>query len=348
MGKKVFINNMDVVHKAGNGLVTAAFPDTCMSPPSPPAGPVPIPYPDTSKSGDLQKGTKSVKVGNKPVGTKDSYYKSSPLGNEAATRSFGASILTHGVTGKSYFAASSFDVKFEDVLAVRHLDLATCNHSSYPGGTPPFPNLSEMQQLALDRIKLNQCPCCGSEGCAAAFQPGDEPLSRSEALRLDNNPSRKEGLKLMKSVKKTQCTCSGEVFSKPPCDVWRAPDTTRHTNIESQWDAGRTDYRQWYERTYQTTLKTSSDFMAVFRGMESPATLRSMDEVMKQSRAQRANSPFAKQYAKMKRESDGLERINHLTPKEYGGCPTNPNNLQPQQTLCLACQEIDDLQTATW
>ena len=65
MGKKVYANGMEIAHKAGGNKVIAAFPDVCMSPPSPPAGPVPLPYPNTSNSGDLQSGSSSVKIGGK-------------------------------------------------------------------------------------------------------------------------------------------------------------------------------------------------------------------------------------------------------------------------------------------
>ena len=64
----------------------AAFPDVCLSPPSPPAGPVPVPYPNTSFSKDMQNGSKTVMIKGKEVMLKDqSFYKTSPLGDEAAT-----------------------------------------------------------------------------------------------------------------------------------------------------------------------------------------------------------------------------------------------------------------------
>lgn len=66
MGKKVFANGMEIAHKAGSNKVIAAFPDVCMSPPSPPAGPVPLPYPDTSMAGDLEQGSKEVEIGGQP------------------------------------------------------------------------------------------------------------------------------------------------------------------------------------------------------------------------------------------------------------------------------------------
>ena len=45
MGAEVYANGNAIACKAGDGKVIAAFPDVCMSPPSPPAGPIPVPYP---------------------------------------------------------------------------------------------------------------------------------------------------------------------------------------------------------------------------------------------------------------------------------------------------------------
>ena len=67
MGHEVYANNNEIAGKAGTGKVVAAFPDVCLSPPSPPAGPIPVPYPDTSFSSDLKEGTRSVKLGGKPA-----------------------------------------------------------------------------------------------------------------------------------------------------------------------------------------------------------------------------------------------------------------------------------------
>ena len=92
MGDEVYANGNAIACKTGDGKVIAAFPDVCLSPPSPPAGPIPVPYPDTSFSKDMKNGSKTVKIGGKEVMLKDaSFYNTSPLGNEAATRSFGIS-----------------------------------------------------------------------------------------------------------------------------------------------------------------------------------------------------------------------------------------------------------------
>lgn len=133
MGKKVFANGMEIAHKSGDGKVIAAFPDVCLSPPPPPAGPVPIPYPNTSFAKDLKAGTTTVKIGGKPLALKgQSYYATSPLGNEAATRNFGGAVITHTISGKTYFQASSMDVIAEGKRVCRHLDLTGSNCGSEP------------------------------------------------------------------------------------------------------------------------------------------------------------------------------------------------------------------------
>src|SRR6266498_354634 len=187
MSSEVFANGNAVACKAGDGKVIAAFPDVCLSPPSPPAGPVPVPYPDTSFSKDMQNGSKTVKINGKEVMLKDkSFYKTSPLGDETATRSFGANVITHVITGKTYFVAWSMDVKFEGQNVDRHLDLTTSNHASYPGGTGP---MSDMEKLALARIAADKCPCCGEdmhEGQKGAYAANeDEWYGLDEGELLD-------------------------------------------------------------------------------------------------------------------------------------------------------------------
>src|SRR5215471_9724324 len=138
MGKKVFANGMEVAHKAGNNIVTAAFPDVCLSPPSPPAGPVPIPYPNTGMASDTESGSKTVQISSQEVMLKDSSDFKQSTGDEAATKSQGMNVVTHQIQGKCYFTSWSMDVKIEGENAVRHLDMMTHNHASGPGGTPPW------------------------------------------------------------------------------------------------------------------------------------------------------------------------------------------------------------------
>ena|SRR2546426_2409541 len=131
MSNEVFANGNAIACKGGDSKVIAAFPDVCLSPPSPPAGPIPVPYPNTSFSKDMKDGSRTVKIDGQEVMLKDqSFYKTSPLGDEAATRTFGAGVVSHVITGKTYYVAWSMDVKFEGLNVDRHLDLTTSNHAS--------------------------------------------------------------------------------------------------------------------------------------------------------------------------------------------------------------------------
>jgi hypothetical protein len=320
MSNNVYANGNAIACKAGDGKVIAAFPDVCLSPPSPPAGPIPVPYPNTSFSKDMQEGSKTVQISGKEVMLKDqSYFKTSPLGDEAATRSFGGSVVTHVITGTTYFAAWSMDVKFEGENVDRHLDLTTSNHASYPGGTPPFP---DAENLALKRIAEGKCPCCGkalhnrTPGTPGSPSPAAVDWYKSDqAMNMEewylNNIPRKfpnpaaqatktaELKQLLADAKaRAGCTCKSKktkLLPEAPCDVFfDNPDPAirkaRHQHIEDSW------------KNYKRTST----------------------------------------YAKRKGIDKGTNRkVNHLTPKAAGGCPTGNKNLQPDKQLCGACQAID-------
>jgi len=90
MTKNVFAGTWEIAAENGMNKSIARFPDVCMSPPSPPAGPIPIPYPDTSFSNNLKSGSSTVKIGGKGAAlAQKSYYQEPVLGDEAATRTFG-------------------------------------------------------------------------------------------------------------------------------------------------------------------------------------------------------------------------------------------------------------------
>ncbi len=129
MSKNVFANGREVSAKKDGNQSLGAMPDTCLSPPSPPAGPIPIPYPNFSRASDTDKGTRSVKVGGDQVGIKNtSTYKKSN-GDEAATKTLGMGVMSHQISNTTYFSAWSFNVKFEGENAVRHLDMTTHNNT---------------------------------------------------------------------------------------------------------------------------------------------------------------------------------------------------------------------------
>ena len=114
------------------------------SPPTPPAGPVPIPYPNTAMASDTDNGSKTVQIGGDEVMLKDQSTFKKSTGDEAATKSLGMGVVTAQIQGKAAFVAWSMDVKFEGQNVPRHLDLMGHNESSDPPNTPPWAYLDSM------------------------------------------------------------------------------------------------------------------------------------------------------------------------------------------------------------
>lgn len=145
---------MEISGKASPNKSIAAMPDVCLSPPSPPAGPIPIPYPNTAMASDTTNGSKTVKIKNKEVGLKNkSKYKKSN-GNQPATNSFGAGVVSHKITGPCKFTAWSMDVKFEGSNVTRFGDLTTHNHMNPTNG-------GMTSSIAGLAIATTQEPDCG-------------------------------------------------------------------------------------------------------------------------------------------------------------------------------------------
>jgi hypothetical protein len=140
MGDTVFVNGRAVVHMTSAGQ-SIAFPDICLCPPAPPAGPIPTPFPNTVVAMDLAAGALTVLTEGNPTGKQSSFFAKS-TGNEPSIPT-GGGVISHASIGMAYFQTASFDVMFEGEPVVRHLDLLTQNHlGPAPGNTPPFPWLS--------------------------------------------------------------------------------------------------------------------------------------------------------------------------------------------------------------
>jgi hypothetical protein len=168
MGCDVYANGDEIACKAGMGNVIAAFPDVCLTPPPPPAGPIPVPYPNTSFSKDTQNGSKTVEIKGQEVMLKDSsFYKSAPLGDEPATQAQGAGVITHVITGKTYFTAWSMDVMFEGKNVDRHTDITTSNHAS------PMAN----NNVPMTNIGMPATPEPPSQECVDAVGEMDRVLN---------------------------------------------------------------------------------------------------------------------------------------------------------------------------
>ena len=134
LGKNVFANGLEVSAKASSNRSIAAMPDVCLSPPGPPAGPVPIPYPNSAFARHTTGGSRTVKIGGQEVGKKNISKYAKSTGNEPATRTFGMGVVTHNITGPMKFAAWSMDVKVEGANVTRFMDLTTHNHANCGNG----------------------------------------------------------------------------------------------------------------------------------------------------------------------------------------------------------------------
>jgi hypothetical protein len=107
MGQTTFANSRGIAHK-GSGGMSVAFPDVCKTP-APPAGPIPIPYPNIGKAADTSKGPSKVTTDGKMPMVKGAKYSRSS-GDEAGTA---GGVISSKNMGECEFMMYSFDVKFE-------------------------------------------------------------------------------------------------------------------------------------------------------------------------------------------------------------------------------------------
>jgi len=92
---------------------------------------------------DTTSGSKKVKVSKKEVMLKNKSYFKKSMGDEAGSAAK-KGVITSTNRGKVYFTSWSMDVKFEGENVVRHLDMTTHNHMSFPSNTSPWPYADSM------------------------------------------------------------------------------------------------------------------------------------------------------------------------------------------------------------
>lgn len=238
MGCEVYANSNEIACKAGDGKVIAAFPDVCLSPPSPPAGPIPIPYPDTSFSKDMKNGSKTVKIKGKEIMLKDkSFYKTSPLGDEAATKTLGQGVINHTITGKTYFIMWSMDVKIEGMNVDRHCDLTTSNHAS------PMANeaaaLVNLSSTAREKVKKDICPCCDGPIHSKGEMITEDQFYGLEDYQCKNGNTvsgltdkQKQGRELMRKK------CPG-LFGEGDCKLYFITTPEEKDDIDKTWKSSK-------------------------------------------------------------------------------------------------------------
>lgn len=138
MPNNTLVNARSPVTQKSNGTVITG-PDVCKTPVG--AAVVPIPYPNISKSSDLAKGSKNVKINGAPVCLKDSEFSTS-TGDEAGTLK---GLISSTNKGKAHPVLSSFDVKVEGKGVVRNTDPFFGNNHN----APPAPVMQAQVVLAL-------------------------------------------------------------------------------------------------------------------------------------------------------------------------------------------------------
>lgn len=152
----VFANGRSILHKGDGGVQTCPIPDVCKTPS--PGGPVPLPYINIARDGDLAKGAKKVKVeGNMPAIKGAELSMSS--GDEAG--SAGGGLVSSKIKGKLTWAACSSDVKFEGKGVIRFLEICLHNgNNSNTGGNAALGTPSPGLAYGDD----SPCQVCGAKG----------------------------------------------------------------------------------------------------------------------------------------------------------------------------------------
>lgn len=130
MGLTVYAENMGFFHK-GSGGKGIAPGDVCMTPPPPPAGPIPVPYVNIAQASDLTKGSKTVKIDGEPTALENVSEVSTSTGNEPGSQP-PKGVVTATNKGKASFTMWSFTVKVEGKGVCRHGDPMFQNTMSTP------------------------------------------------------------------------------------------------------------------------------------------------------------------------------------------------------------------------
>lgn len=185
MSKNIFANGKEISAKKDVNKSICAMPDVCLSPPSPPAGPVPIPYPNTAKSSDTNDGSKSVKFGGSEVGLKNSSSYKKSMGDEAATKSLGMGVVTHTIQGKMKHAAWSFDVKIEGQNVIRHMDITTHNHINQQNSGDMTLNQAAQEYAQIGELTCDDLDALNQEVRDNEIAPVDSPTTTATAFRKD-------------------------------------------------------------------------------------------------------------------------------------------------------------------
>ncbi|NTX41325.1 DUF4150 domain-containing protein [Myxococcus sp. CA033] len=346
---KLYANGHEVACEDGDGKVVAAFPDVCMSPPPPPVGPVPVPYPNTSFSRDMKQGSKRVSVNGKPVMLRDqSFYATSPLGNEAATRNFGAGVVSHQIAGKTHFISWSMDVQCEGENVPRHIDLTTSNHGSNANNAVPTPNLAQSATGNAGQATLETCPCCNGPLHENQKDPiTGEPLERLPEMEFYGRIAhyrlsrRAEMMDILRQV-------AEGLMQLPP---WATKLDAKsglpvQDNIIRMGDECERDLKKLQElRQKHSNCPNVHDPPDQGCGVHFKVMYAGLAGEARKAFSRRIRYDSIKEWKNRGYIIDDEDKVNHKTPLDAGGCPLSMQNLVPTEVLEGDCLEIEDLQT---
>lgn len=124
-GATTNVNGLSVVHKGSSGTAASAPPDVCLTP-APAGPPMPMPYPNTAMSSDLEGGTTTVKVDNKPAAIQGSTFAKS-TGDEPGT---GGGLMSGTCMMEAEFITYSPTVCADGAPMSRLSDMMTMNHKN--------------------------------------------------------------------------------------------------------------------------------------------------------------------------------------------------------------------------
>jgi hypothetical protein len=172
-----------------------------------------------------------------------------------------------------------------------------------PGCPTPNPNLGAMARGEWEDT-YDQCACCGQPRHSDAPVMTFDEFYGLNAKDASGQPtpkaqSRREFVE--RAIAKEGCTCSGKVLPEPPCNVFRKPICKSELDdIKDAHSANAPNFRQ-------------------SKGM--PRKMQDAQDMFTCSQ----------------QEAEDIVKVNHLTPKVAGGCPTGAKNLQMDFDLCSAC-----------
>jgi len=179
----VFANGRSILHKGDGFVQTCPTPDVCKTPS--PGGPVPIPYINLARDGDLSNGSKKVKVEGKMAAIKGAKLSTS-TGDEAGTA--GGGIISSKIKGTVTWATQSSDVKFEGKGVVRFLEICLHNGNKInTGGNAALGTPSKGLSYGDDA----PCQVCGKE--AGHPLPSTRESESKAETSYENAPASRMG-----------------------------------------------------------------------------------------------------------------------------------------------------------